>query len=171
MKHLHLGSGLKRFFSRTNVWNINVFCRYDSDTFLNPPCIKIYCGRQDGLDLPTLASKLSSPGFESRHSDKLSSRCFTGRVNPQVCAVPRMDVKLGVLSASICWWTLKIPWVSFMKSRQAITVTLDKFEIPTLTSRGYCISGTAPQSINNATPQPCAAYERRSRIKKNLILM
>ena len=45
-----------------------------------------YCGRQDELEVSTLASKAVSPGFESRHSNKLSSRCFTGRVIHQcVC--------------------------------------------------------------------------------------
>jgi len=26
-----------------------------------------------------------------------------------MCAIPQMDVKMGILSASISWWTLKIP--------------------------------------------------------------
>ena len=32
------------------------------------------------------------------------------RRSVNVCAVPQMDVKLGVSSASIPWWMLKIPW-------------------------------------------------------------
>ena len=49
------------------------------------------------------------PGFESQPSYKLSSWCFMDRAI-NVCAIPWMDVKLLFLSASICWWMLKISW-------------------------------------------------------------
>ena len=47
-----------------------------------------------------------------------------------VGSVPRMGMKPGVLSASISWWTFKNSKVSLTKIRQAISGTLDKFQIP-----------------------------------------
>ena len=47
-----------------------------------------------------------------------------------MCAVSRMNIKLVVPSAGINRWTLKIPWVSFMKSKRAITGTINKLLIP-----------------------------------------
>uniref|UniRef100_A0A8C4N4I5 Uncharacterized protein n=1 Tax=Eptatretus burgeri TaxID=7764 RepID=A0A8C4N4I5_EPTBU len=49
-----------------------------------------------------------------------------GKVRHLCVPIPQMDVKLGVLSAGISWCTLKISPVSFVKSMQAITGTLDK---------------------------------------------
>ena len=53
---------------------------------------------------------------------------------------------------------VKDPTVSFATSGRAIAGTMAKFQIPTLTSRGHCINGTAAPSANDATPQICAAY-------------
>ena len=103
------------------------------------------------------------PGFESQPSYKLSYWWFIN-----VFAVPRMNVKTGIMSASIRWWMLKDPMVSFTKSRRAIARTLNKFKIPALTSRGHCISGTAMPSANDATLQHYAAYKWMRRRMRNL---
>ena len=47
--------------------------------------------------------------------------------------------------------------VSFTKSREAITGTINKLQIPALTYKGHCISSTAMPSANDATLQSCAA--------------
>ena len=49
-----------------------------------------------------------------------------------VCGVPRMDVKLGIPSAGINLWILKISMVFFMKSMQAIADAIAKFQMPAL---------------------------------------
>jgi len=50
-----------------------------------------------------------SPGFESLPSYKLSSRCFISKVIHQYVCCPSDRCWTGVPSASIPWWTLKIP--------------------------------------------------------------
>ena len=47
-----------------------------------------------------------------------------------------MYVKLGVPSAGISCWMLKIPTVSFTKSRRAIAGTMNEFQILALTTTG-----------------------------------
>ena len=54
---------------------------------------------------------------------------------------------------------VKDPTVSFESYRQHCE------EIPALTSRGHYISDTALPPANDATQQPCAAYERSDQIK------
>ena len=68
-----------------------------------------------------------------------------------MCAVPQMDVTLCVQSASIHWWTLKDPTVSFVKRRRAIAGTPAKFKIPALIYSSRCISGRAASPANDAT--------------------
>ena len=60
--------------------------------------------------------------------------------------------------------------VSIVKSRWAITGTMDKLKTPAITNRGHCISGTATPSANDATLQLCAAHDRR-RTKRSLNLV
>ena len=65
---------------------------------------------QDNLGGYTLPSELSSFGL----NPGLTINCHpgvsqAGRIHISVCAVPRVRVKLGVPSASIGWYLLKIP--------------------------------------------------------------
>ena len=55
----------------------------------------------------------------------------------------QMDVKPDVPSAGIIWWALKIPSVFIAKRTGAIAGITNKLQIPALTYRGHCISGTA----------------------------
>ena len=80
-------------------------------------CIYLVCGWEDGLEVCTLASELSSLGFNpdptiSCHL-KPAMNCHPGVSQAglfiNVCAIPWMVVKLHVLAADISWWTLKIP--------------------------------------------------------------
>ena len=57
-----------------------------------------------------------------------------------VCAVPRMEFKLCISSASISWWMLKDPTLSFANSRRAIAGPLNKFQTPALTYRGHRVN-------------------------------
>ena len=64
----------------------------------------------------------ASPGFESRPSDKLTSRCFAGKV---MRGLHSKDSS----SRNGRWWTLKIdPSIPILKSRRAITSTLTNYE-------------------------------------------
>ena len=65
---------------------------------------------------------------------------------------------IRVLSASLV--DMKNPMVSFVKSRQAIAGTVNKLQIPAISSSGHCISGTAMSSVNDTTLQHCPAYEQ-----------
>ena len=104
------------------------------------PCLK--------KSLRTLTSKLFSLGL----NPDPAINCHPGEfIN--VCTVPRMDVTMCIPSSSISLWMLKNKdrKVSFAKSRVAVANTLAKFQIPALTYRGHCISGTAAPPANAAT--------------------
>ena len=75
----------------------------------------------------------------------------------RVCAVPQMDIKLGVPSTGISWWHGVLHKES-MSYRQHLEQIL---QIPARTSREHCISSTATPSANDATPQTFAAYKQR----------
>ena len=64
-------------------------------------------------------------------------------------AVPQMDIKPGVTSAGVSWWTLTIHFaVSFAKSRGAIPSILAEFQIRALTYRGTASAALPhPQSM------------------------
>ena len=46
-----------------------------------------------------------------------------------MCAIPQMDIKLGVLSASISWWTQKIPQCPLQRVGELFLGNLVKFQI------------------------------------------
>ena len=55
------------------------------------------------------------------------------------------SLRLMLKGRPVCQYSLvdvKDPMVSFMKSRRAISGTMNKFKISVLTYRGHCISGT-----------------------------
>ena len=47
-----------------------------------------------------------------------------------------MDVKLGVLSAGISWWTLKIPRCPLQRVGKLLQALWNKFQIPAQTTAG-----------------------------------
>ena len=65
-----------------------------------------------------------------------------------MCAVPQLNIKLGVTSAGISFLDIKDPFAtSFVKSRGAIADILAQLQIPALTYRGTASAGLPrPQS-------------------------
>ena len=85
-------------------------------------------GWQDGLELCALASKLSSLGLNPDPAPAIP--VFQRQCDSSVCR-PLDDVKLSLPSVGISWWTLE-PTMSFLNSRQGITSTMNKFQIPAI---------------------------------------
>ena len=91
-------------------------------------------GLQDGLEVCTFASELSSLGLNFGPATNSHPGVSQAGRGINVCAVPRMDATLqGIPSTGVSWWTLQIPRVAFAKSRRAIADTLNKFQIPVQT--------------------------------------
>ena len=69
------------------------------------------------MGCPTLDSELCSQGLNVARAINCRPGVYHAGQSINVCAVPRMDVKLGVLSAGISWWTLSIPrcWLFLWK--------------------------------------------------------
>ena len=63
-----------------------------------------------------------------------------------------MDVALSIPFDGISRWTFEILGVLCEEEVISIASTQSKFQIPDLTDRGHCISGTAVPSANDATP-------------------
>ena len=73
--------------------------------------------------------------------------------------VPQMAVKLGVLSTSISWWMLKIPWC--LKSKRVIASAMAKFKIYFTFSQ---MSSLASQFMNDLA-QICSLADPTRRRK------
>ena len=86
-----------------------------------------------GTHTPTLASNLSSMDLNLGPAMKYHPGVSQIGLITNVCAVPPMDVQLGVSSTDIRWWMLKIPRVSFSKSKQVIGA-MNKLQILALTT-------------------------------------
>ena len=75
---------------------------------LQPVCSP-HVGWQDGLEVGTLASDLSSLGL----NPDVAINCHHGVSQTvkgfNVCAVLQMNVQLGIFPHNIRWWTLKTP--------------------------------------------------------------
>ena len=72
------------------------------------------------------------------------------RRGTNVCAVPQMDVKMGVPSASISWWTLKIPRCPSWRWGELLPAATTIYKFP-----HWPTGGTAPhcqQMIPLANP-------------------
>ena len=98
---------------------------------------------------------------ESWPSYKQSSWCLTGRTRHQcVCAVIRIDVKLGVPSASVHWWTLKFPRHP-SRTEGSYRWYHEQIKNSCPNQQMALHRGTAATSANDATLEPCAPYKWR----------
>ena len=86
-------------------------------------------GWQDGQEVRTLTSKLSRLGWT--HDPALNCHPSVSQAGWYIntCAIPGMDIKLGVPSAGISWWTLKIPWCPSRKVGELSPAPWPNFKI------------------------------------------
>ena len=68
-----------------------------------------HVGWQDGFEVGTLASELSSLGLNPDAAINCHRRVSQTGKGINVCAVLQMNVQQGIPSYSISWWTLKTP--------------------------------------------------------------
>ena len=87
---------------------------------------------QDSIDAIDSSRYANLTEHCSCHPGVSQTRCGIN-----VYTLPQVDVKLGVPSSSISWWTLKIPWCpEYASYRWSLG------QVPALSYRGHCLSGT-----------------------------
>ena len=100
-------------------------------------------GYQGSLKLCASDFELSSQNLNTDTTIDCHSGVFQARRFSNVCAIHRIDVKLGVPPARLV--NIKDPTMSFLESRRAVASTLDKLQITASTAASGLVFWEVPR--------------------------